>query len=530
MDLKTQALVSNKSQTIKVIDLFDLTNTNKYIVLNVYGYASGSTSGILYASNKVVPYAKLYSNVLSKTIIFELTNGEYVNSVHGKLTDVKFKTSATTNALNVITMGTVSSIDPSYYSDNVIGNIQTLVNKILPTEYSAAILTSPTVLETSVKNLIDVAKSYVGLSWDVQKPWALIETMAAKIGTSLPIASIGHTNDAISNGNWVLEYNGNKPFGDWKQMLDPGDIVMMTSPDRLTDTVAVVTGGKNETALVIDTAVNSKNLTKNIVKILPEHLLSSEDVYSKTDQYHVFIYTLKNSAYTSPTNTSTVINTTSNYNTPSTPYKISGSYTDAYVTPVNDLTFGINQVFKVVLPKIFTPVSKTGSITTGNSYQSISQAVINLPSWAKYDPYTGALTGKTPGAPTQAHLSVVGTLGNQKYTDFLDINVTKNLTVNISDTIWTAGYNHTLQVNTGLKTPYFMSYNGKSNLTWLHINKTTGEISGIPPLSQIGQSFDVTVYQKASAQSAQSYTDSFTLSISNPINLVGSPLNVDYYP
>lgn len=528
MDLKTQAVVSSKSQTIKIVDLFDLTRSNKYIVLNVYGSASGATSGLLYANNKVVSYTNLYSNVLSKTIIFESINGEYVSSTYGKLTDVKFKTSASLNSLNVITLATVSSIDPSYYSDNVIGNISLLTNKITPTEYSAAILTSNGVKETTIQNLIDVAKSYVGLNWDVQKPWMLIETMAAKIGTSLPISSVGHTSDAISNGNWFLEYDGNKPFGDWKQMLDPGDIVMMTSPDRMTDTVAVVTGGKNETALVIDTAVNSKNLTKNIVKILPEHLLSSEDVYGKTDQYHVFIYSLKNSTYTPPTPTN-ILNTSTSYNTPSTPYVISGSYTDAYVNPINDLTFGINQTFKVTLPKIFEPVSKTGTLNTANGYQSISQAVINLPKWAKYDPYTGALTGKTPSTPTQVHLSVVGTLGKQTYTDFLDIIVSKNLTVNISDTIWTAGYNHTLQVNTGLKAPYFMSYNGKSNLSWLHINETTGEISGTPPLSQTGQSFDVTVYQKASAQSPQSYTDSFTLSISNPINLVGSPLNVDYY-
>lgn len=528
MDLKTQALVSSNSQTVKVTDLFDISNSYKYIILNVYGTSSGSASGLLYANNKVVPYVKQYPNTLSKSIVFEYKSGEYVSSVYGKLTDVKFKTSAVTNTLNVITLGTVSSMDPSFYSDSTIGNIPILTSTILATEYSSALLTSNDVRETTVKNLIEVAKSYVGLNWDVKSPWTLIESMAAKIGTSLPISSTGHTYDAISNGKWVLEYDGNKPKGDWKTMLDPGDIVMLSSPDRITDAVAVVTGGKNETALVIDTAINSKNLTQNIVKILPEHLLSSEDVYDKTDQYHVFIYSLKNSNYTTYTPT-TNTPTNTNYVTPTTPYTISGKSTDAYVTPIDDLTFGINQIFKVVIPNMFKPVSKSGIITTANNYQALSQSIIGLPSWAKYDPYTGSLTGKAPSTPTQVHLSVVGKLGSQTYTDFLDINVKKNLTVDVQDTIWKAGYNNSIKLNSGLTSPYFMSTNSKLNLSWLHINDSTGEIYGIPPASQIGQSFDVTVYQKASAQSVQSYTDSFTLSISNPINLVGSPLNSEYY-
>lgn len=527
MDIKSQSIVSSKSQTLKVTDIFDITKSYKYIVLNVYG-STNSSNGILYANNKVVPYVKQYPNTSSKSIIFELKNGVYVSDGYGKLTDVKFKTSAVSNALNVITLGTVSSIDPSYYSDSTISNIPTLTTKILGTEYSSAILTSSTIVDTNIKNLIDVAKSYVGLNWDVKSPWMLIESMVAKIGTSLPISSTGHTYDAISNGKWVLEYNGNKPIGDWKTMLDPGDIIMMTSPDRLTDTVAVVTGGKNESALVIDTATNSKNLTNGIVKILPEHLLSTEDVYEKTDQYHVFIYSLKNSDYVS-SSVSTPISTTTNYVTPNTPYTITGTYTNAYVTPVDDLTLGINQIFKVTIPNIFKTVSKTGEITNSNNYQPLSQSIINLPKWAKYDPYTGVLSGKAPNAPTQVHLSVVGKIGSQTYTDFLDINVLKNLTVDVKDTIWKAGYNNTIQLNSGLNSPYYMSTNSKLNLSWLHLNELTGSLTGIPPASQIGQSFDVTVYQKASAQSVQSYVDSFTLSISNPINLVGSPLNSEYY-
>jgi hypothetical protein len=522
MDLKTQSLVSSKSQTIKVVDLFDLSNATKYIVLNVYGSQSGAPSGTLLANNKAVPYTKFYPNTLSKTIIFESKNGVYTNSKHGDLSKITFKTSGTTGALNVITAATVNAIDPSYYSDNVISSINLLTNKITPVEYSSAIFTG-SVYDTSVNNLISVAKSYVGKTWDVRQPWDLVQSMAAQIGTSLPISSIGHSYDAISNGNWQLKYNGNKPFGDWKTLLNPGDVIMMTSPDLLTDTVAVVTSGSNENAKVVNVAVNSTNKTGNIVKILPEHLLSSEDVYDLATPADVFIYSLK-----VPTSSSSIVvskpaipNTikppipTGVVSTPNTPYTVTEKYTQIAVTPKPDLTFGLNETFSVQLTNIFTPQSK---------YQTITQSISGLPSWAKYNPSTKLLTGKTPNTETTAHLSIKGAIGSAIATDFMDIIVSRNKLVDVQDTIWKAGYNNSISINKGVNEPYYFTSNSKLNLSWLHIDQKLGTMYGIPPLPQIGQSIDITVYQQASPRAPQDHVDSFYINIEQPINLIGSPL------
>ena len=515
MDLKIQSLASSKSQTIKVVDLFDLSNTTKYIVLNVYGSSSGATSGTLFANNKPVAFTKFSPNTLSKTIIFEQKNGVYSSPTFGDLSNVTFKSSAKAGALNVVTMSTVNAIDPSYYSDNVIGSINFLTNKITPIEYSSAIYTGSS-SATSISNLITTAKSYVGKYWDVQQPWNLIQSMAAQIGTSLPISSIGQSYDAISNGSWQLKFNGNKPFGDWKTLLDPGDIIMMSSPDLLIDTVAVVTSGKNEKAMVIDTAINSSNKTGNLVKILPEHLLSSEDVYDLATPSNVFIYSLKNA--TAPASTVTTkpsTNVVSTPSTPNTPYSVSNTYTQIYVTPKPDLKFGLNETFSVQLSDVFTPQSK---------YQTITQSISGLPTWAKYNPNTKMLTGKTPNMDTTAHLSLKGTIGSAVATDFMDIIVSRNQLVDIQDTIWKAGYNNNISINKGVNEPYYFTSTSKLNLSWLHIDQTKGSMYGIPPLSIAGQSIDITVYQQANARDLPDHVDSFYISVAQPINLVGSPL------
>jgi hypothetical protein len=514
MDIKVQSTVSSKSQTIKVVDLFDISNTTKYIVLNVYGTLSSVASGTLYANNKAVAYTKFAPNTLSKTIIFESVNGVYTSSLYGDLNKITFKSSASTGALNVITMSTVSSIDPSFYSDNVIGSIGFLTNRITPIEYSSAVFTGSGTLPASIDNLINIAKSYVGKYWDVQKPWDLIESMVAQIGTSLPISSVGHTNDAVSNGKWQLEYNGNKPFGDWKSLLSPGDIIMMTSPDLLIDTVAVVTSGTKENVKVIDTAINSTNKTGNLVKILPEHLLSSEDVYDLALPSTVFVYALNvpnTPTTTLPKQPTTLVKSS----TPNTPYQVQNTYTQIYVTPKPDLTFGLNESFSVQLSNIFTPQSK---------YQTITQSLSGLPTWAKYNPYTETLSGKTPSIATTAHLAIKGTIGSASATDFMDIIVNRNKLVDIQDTIWKAGFNNIISINKGVNEPYYFTSNSKLNLSWLHIDQKLGTIYGNPPLPIIGQSIDITIYQQASARDVRDHVDSFYIDIVQPINLIGSPL------
>jgi len=87
------------------------------------------------------------------------------------------------------------------------------------------------------------AQSYVGDVWNMNGCWVLASDIAAKAGTSLPATSplVGITG--ISNGEWIVAYDGTlTPNANWANSVTTGEMVSFITASGTGHITTVVSG------------------------------------------------------------------------------------------------------------------------------------------------------------------------------------------------------------------------------------------------------------------------------------------------
>jgi hypothetical protein len=516
MKINTQTTITSVERTISILDLFSIDYKSKYLFVNLYSTTGYGDQSNFIVDNKTLLNTRFLGNNYSKTIIYTLTNGDYVSNLYGSLSKLTVQTSTYKNNIDLVTVKTVVDYDKSYYTD-IINMNSVFHEAITGQEYSTAIYNSTdSVLPTSKANLISLANSYVGTEWNITEPWAFVETLAIRIGTTLPFASMYATDKSTSNGSWVLKYDGGNPKGDWRTLATPGDIIILSDEFDTTDALAVVTSGSGKSIKVIDTARNSSNYNNGFVKILPEHLLSTEDVYDVADDNYVYIFTLDSSIKEPVVKpqppvvpTPIIVNETSN-----NPYSVKGKYNTVYVKPMDDIYFGANQYFKKTI---------TG-FSCSDVHQKLKLTIDNLPSWCKFNAVTNTISGTTPNVSSNTTIKLKATYGGTVVTDLLNVSVDIKQLVDIKDVSWTANKLQSLSIDKGMNAKYYFSVSDPVDLKWLKIDQTLGTIYGKPPLDLSNHNAHVTVWQQDSLSAPKENIDTFSIHIDQPINIVGMPL------
>lgn len=491
---KNYGMVVNTSKEIKVTDIFDFSkSTEKYLIINACNQESTSYGYFTYNGTKITP-TNFPNTITGSSIMYEYKNGSYYNSKYGYLSNLKFKTSSVTNNLSVLTVGVSNTFNAAYATS--LDWVNTFLKSLDLTEYSASIATQPDYMNNT-KNIVDIAKSFVGKTWSMDNYWSLVDTIATINKTSLPLMSISTNDNMVGNGDWVLKYDGNNPRGDWKNLINVGDVVFLNSYNYGASG-AICVSGSGKAAMVIDNAVGKNNVVDiNTVTIMEPHLLSTVDVYKYAPPDMVYIFALKNFKPVS-----TVANTTVSNNvvypsdSSNTAYKFNG----ISVNPPPDLKYGINQLVSYKLTNIFSMPNK-----------AVKMTIENLPSWLTYDGYS--LKGLTPSVVSNTKVSIKGDYDGSIVYDYMNIVVDKTIVNDITSVSWVYGRNNSLSLLKKNYDKFFITDDDKLGLTWLRIDQNTGILSGVPPVKLLGQSLHLTAYQQKVAYEPKHDIDSFVIDI-----------------
>lgn len=486
---KNYGMVVDTSKELKVTDIFDFNkSTEKYLIINACNQETDSYGYFTYNGTKITP-SSFPNTITGSSILYEYKNGYYYNSKYGYLNNLKFKTSDSTNNLSVLTVGVANTFNTSY--TNSLDWMNIFLNSLGLSQYSASIATQPDYINNS-KNIVDIAKSFVGKTWSIDNYWSLMDTIATINKTSLPLMSINTNANMVGNGDWTLKYDGNHPRGDWKNLISIGDIVFMYgSSSGGGGSICVSGSGKN--AMVIDNAVGKNNtIDNNTISILEPHLLSTEDVYKGASSDKVYIFSLKNIA------SNNVVNSVPVYpsSTADIPYNSNG----ININPPPDLKYGINQLISYKLTNIFSMPNK-----------AVKMTIENLPSWLKYDGYS--LKGLTPSISSTTKLTIKGEYDGTVVYDYMNLIVDNTISNDIDRITWTIGKNNILSLLKSNYDKFFITDDDRLGLTWLRINQNTGELSGIPPAKLLGQSIHLTAYQQRVVYEPKHDIDSFIIDI-----------------
>jgi predicted outer membrane repeat protein len=497
INVKNYGMVINAVKDIKITDIFDFSKSaEKYLIINACNQESNIYGYFTYNNGTKITPSPFPNNIKSSSIVYTYSNGAYYNSTYGYLTNLKFHTSDAKNNLSVLTVGVSNTFNPSYSMS--LDFVSTYLNSLNLTQYSASIATQPDYINNS-KNIVDVAKSFVGKTWSIDNYWSLMDTIATINKTSLPLMSINYNAKMVGNGDWVLKYDGNNPRGDWKNLINVGDIVFLHN-DSGYGGGAICVSGSGKNAMVIDNAVGKNNIIdNNTIKILEPHLLSTVDVYKFASSDMVYIFSLKKSVVvptTAVVNTSVPNPVLYPSDTSNSQYTVNG----IKVNPPPDLKYGINQLVLYKLTNIFSMPNK-----------AVKMTIENLPSWLKYDGYS--LKGLTPNVNSDTQLIIKGEYNGKTVYDYMKLVVDKTVSNDISSVTWVVGKNNTLSLLKSNYDKFYITDDNKVGLTWLRIDQNTGTLSGIPPDKLVGQSLHLTAYQQGAVYEPKHDIDSFTIDI-----------------
>lgn len=492
---------------------FEIRSTKKYLVVNLTGMPD-KDEGSFYVSGKAIPKTR-YLDSFGSGILYEKIGNDFYNEKYGFISQLTYTGPKAKNLVENITIGETDKFDFSYYGS--LGNID-VVAKILDKEQNTTFIGETTGTQSKA-NFIKSAKDMVGSYWDVDQGWDFISYISAKANASLPISSSMIDSDAESNGIWQLKYDGSKDVGKWQDIVQPGDVLLLSSMDEMDSSASIVTDIKNGIK-VINTVV-SNNLKDGYVKILSEHDITKESVYDTKYNYNTLVYSMNTKeAPISTGNTKTTYNADNiiveSYETLGVAKNPVGQYTKLKVDPIPDLTYGYGERFDYYVPITFYPESKY-------QWEDINVSFGTLPSWLRYDKAKDVLYGTAPSSERTYPITIYGTLGSVAEKDTFNIIVTKKKVVDIQNVVWDAGFKHEININKMNDLPYKIT--SDDPIKWLKVDQDKDILYGVPPIGTIGDRIKVTVYQEENRQHINE--DSFEILVTTPISLIGSNFNYD---
>ncbi|MES2130351.1 MAG: DUF4214 domain-containing protein [Pseudomonadota bacterium] len=251
---KQTSLLSAGGQSFSLASLLELPSTGLPAVLAIRAYDRD-----VYSAGEDYNYGSFSSPKGGSTpagtayrptvLYFDLQNGHYVARATGEdLADFQFHSSAQNfrsvylSAFTSDKAGATLSdwIDPAWGHANDL-DVVTRTNYVDATPNHA-----------TPEEIAALAKGLIGQVWNSNGCWLLASNVSAAAGASLPVASAFLDNANITgNGQWQLVYNGATQTGDWRALLQPGDMVELGWVDGKAH-IATVTSGSGHGAMWVD--------------------------------------------------------------------------------------------------------------------------------------------------------------------------------------------------------------------------------------------------------------------------------------
>ncbi len=212
-----------------------------------YGHFSSPQGGQISAGTQYRP----------TTLYFDYVNGNYVERDTGESLNVFQFTSSDQNYRSVyLSLFAINSagarfndawIDPAWQHYGDLG-VVTRTDYVDPTPNSA-----------TPQEIAALAKSFIGKVWNSEGCWLLTSNIATAAGASLPVDSaVLDPANITGNGQWQVQFDGAKQVGDWRALLQPGDIVELGLLGGKAH-IATVTSGSGHAALWVDNSGPSAN-------------------------------------------------------------------------------------------------------------------------------------------------------------------------------------------------------------------------------------------------------------------------------
>lgn len=247
-----------------------------------YGYFSSPNGGNVSAGTQYKP----------TTLYFDLVDGKYVSRTTGEaLSAFTFTTSDQNYRSVYLSIFTNTEVQANYegnWFDLKWQHISDL-NVVTRTDYVDLTPNFATPAEIAA-----LAKSFIGKVWNNEGCWLLTSNISAAAGASLPVASAKTgAVDLVGNTQWQVVFNGAQQSGDWRALLQLGDIVEMGFLGG-TAHIATVTSGEGHTALWVDNSGESAH-TASPADIIIQGEHSVEDATYKAIDKTVVIYRLSSS-------------------------------------------------------------------------------------------------------------------------------------------------------------------------------------------------------------------------------------------
>ncbi|MBI5923661.1 MAG: DUF4214 domain-containing protein [Betaproteobacteria bacterium] len=323
-----QALVASPGAQYSFSSLVSMTagSLPEYLVVTGMDYdrytvTSKGDLGTLSGNGNTLSFKALGLNY-AFGVMFTHTDQGYYNSTYGSLSDLAFKTSTDNyrnEYLSLYGFGTAGKTDATLATQ--IGNdlasanfdgtvfMQTGVYHPGGTEYSASNYlgsldvvtrtghTDATPNLATPNEVVAVAKSFIGETWNDNGCWVLVSNIAAAAGATLPLTAARarpEETPPVANGQWFVAYNSvetpveQQP--NWTSLLRPGDMVIANN--TCGGHIATVVEGFGAGARIIDNggAGSANDGSANDILIGPAHRPNA--LTFPNDFGHVVIYRL----------------------------------------------------------------------------------------------------------------------------------------------------------------------------------------------------------------------------------------------
>lgn len=251
------SVIASAGQSVSIGNLFTLqaaASNPAYLILNVLdrneytvGYQT-SAMGSVVEAGKTAGFSNFTSDGYGIGIVFtyQATTGQYINSTYGTLAQATFRTGGNLGDTATITLfGTSNAGLAASYAAN--SYVLATNPSYFTNEGSVAILTAATAATTpgtaTPGSITAAAMSFVGHAWNDNGCWILASDIAIKAGTTLPVTSTLVGVAGVSNGEWIVAYNGPVASNaNWTASLLPGEIVSFVTASGGGHITTVVSG------------------------------------------------------------------------------------------------------------------------------------------------------------------------------------------------------------------------------------------------------------------------------------------------
>jgi Putative Ig domain len=259
------ASVDSTSESIALSQMFTVTAGSTdptYLVLTVldrneYTAGASGATGSLYGDGNTLGLSSIGGDGRGAGIVFtyNASTGEYYNSTYGYLNQLTYKSSSSSGDVTNLSLFGTNSLDlADADASNAVSMIENDSSGYLG---SATVVTRPGYTGTvptqaTPDSIVAAADSFVGQAWNMDGCWVLASSIAAEAGAGLPVQSTLVGLPGVSNGEWIVAFNGPAgQGGNWTNMVTAGETIVIETASG-GGHITTCVSGSGSTAMLVD--------------------------------------------------------------------------------------------------------------------------------------------------------------------------------------------------------------------------------------------------------------------------------------